>query len=79
MILIENPTGFALISLEINIPNVGLKEPTWRTCQIFVLNKLKDFHMVAVNSCYIQGKEPANALYLRAPKSLLYQDECLIR
>lgn len=44
-----------------------------------MLNKLKDFHMVAVSSCYIYGKGLANALYLPALKYLLYQDECLIR
>lgn len=43
-----------------------------------MLNKLKDFHMVAVSSCYMQGKEPANALYRHALESLRYQDECLI-
>lgn len=43
-----------------------------------MLNKLEDFHMVAVSSCYIQGKL-ANALYFHALKSLLYQDLCLIR
>lgn len=43
-----------------------------------MLNKPKDFHMVAVNSCYIQGKDLANAWYFHALKSLLYQDERLI-
>lgn len=43
------------------------------------VKKILDFHMVAVRSCYIQGKELANALYLHALKSLLYQDECLIK
>ena len=30
MIFIEKPTGFSFISIEINIPFVGLKEPAFR-------------------------------------------------
>lgn len=68
MIFTEKPTGFSFISVEINIPIVGLKEPAFRySCKVNL-----GFHMVAVSSCYIQGEEKPNALYLHTLKSLLY-------